>query len=133
MYILWIYKVLEFHIFENLKVFLNVSNMLLSCHIFKYWLNFIIWLLWNSFVKMSCFNDKNFHFQKSLIKPKFKIGSNEFFIWVSWHSCVLKRNNVPWLSWCQMANHYTPKTSHIFKRGYNVILATLNPFTPFFG
>jgi hypothetical protein len=51
---------------------------------------------------MSFFNDKKFLLQKSLTEAKPKIGSNEFLIWVSWHSCVLKRNNVPWLPWFQM-------------------------------
>jgi hypothetical protein len=40
--------------------------------------------------KMSFINDKKFHFRKSLTKPKLKIGSNGFLIWVSWHSCLLK-------------------------------------------
>jgi hypothetical protein len=51
---------------------------------------------------MSSFNDKNFHFQKSLTKAKSKIGSNIFLIWIYWDSYVLKRNNVLWLSWFQM-------------------------------
>ncbi len=102
MYILWIFKVLEFHIFENCKCFFNVSNRLLSFHIFYNQLISIIWVLWKSFVKMSFFNDNFFHFEKSLTKLKLKIGSNGFLIWVSWHSCVLKRNNVPWLPWFQM-------------------------------
>ncbi len=115
----WIIHTLNFQSFRNphfwnCECFL-VSNILLSSHIFYHQFISKIWVLWKSFVKMSFFNDKKFHFQKSLIKPKFKIGSNEFLIWVSRHSCVLKRNNVPWLPWCQMANHYTPKTSHIFK------------------
>jgi hypothetical protein len=51
---------------------------------------------------MSFFNDKKFHFQKSLTKPKPKIKSNGFLIWVSWHSCVLKWNIVAWLPWFKM-------------------------------
>jgi hypothetical protein len=93
MNILWIFEIVNFF---------NVSNRLLSSHFFYHQLTFIIWVLWKSFVKMFLFNDKKFHFQKSLIKSKPKIGSNRFLIWVSWHLYVLKKNNVPWLPWFQM-------------------------------
>ncbi len=100
-YIHWIFKVLEFHIFEIVNFF-NVFNRLLSFHIFYHQLNSIIWVLWKSFVKMFFFNDRNFHFQKCLIKPKLNIGSNGFLIWIFWQSCVLKNNIVPWFPWFQM-------------------------------
>jgi hypothetical protein len=61
--------------------------------------------LWKSFVKMAFFNDRNFHFQKSLIKSKLKIGSIWFLIWVFWHSYVLKKNNLLWLPWFQMVKN----------------------------
>jgi hypothetical protein len=104
----WSFEILNFESFGiphfwNCECFFNVFNRLLSSHIFYHQLIFIIWVLWKAFVKMSFFNDRSFHFQKSLTKPKLKIGSNGILIWVSWHSCVLKRNNVPWLLWFQMA------------------------------
>jgi len=131
LYIFWIFKVLKIHIFEIVNVFL-VSNRLLSSHIFYHQFISNIWVLWKSFVKKSFFNDKIFHFQKSLIKSKFKIGSNEFLIWVYWHSCVLKRNNVPWLPWCQMANHYTQKTFHIFKERLQCSFSNFKSFHSLF-
>ncbi len=82
--------------FWNCECFYSVFNRLLPSHIFYHQLISIIWILWKSFVKMSFFNDRIFHFQKSLIEQKLKIGSNGFLIWVFWHSCVLKRNNVPY-------------------------------------
>ncbi len=108
----WIFKSTYFeyqnfriHIFEIMNVFFTMSNRLLSFDIFYDQLIFVIWVLWKSFVKMSFFNDKNFHFQKFLIKPKPKIGSNGFFIWVSQHSCVLEKNNVLWLPWFQITKN----------------------------
>ncbi len=94
----WILKISHFW---NYECFFNVSNRYYHL-IFLPSLTFIILVLWKSFAKMSFFNDKKFHFQKSLTKPKPKIGSNGILIRVSWHSCVLKRNNVPWLPWFQM-------------------------------
>jgi len=76
--------------------------MLLSFHIFYHQDTSIIWVLWKSFVEITFFNNIKVHFQKSLTKPKLKIGSNGFLIWVSWHSC-LKKNNVSWLPWFEMA------------------------------
>jgi hypothetical protein len=93
--------------FWNYEIVFSVFNRLLSSHIFYHQLIFIRWVLWKSFVKMSFFNDKIFHFQKSLIKPKLKIGSNGFLIRVFWHSCLLKRNNVPWLPWFPMKKKKT--------------------------
>jgi hypothetical protein len=79
----WIFKcTLEFHTFL-IVIFFNVSNKLLSFHIFYHQLISIIWVLWKSFVEITFFNNIKSHFQKSLIKPKLKIGSNGFFIWVS--------------------------------------------------
>jgi len=80
--------------FWNCECFLSVYNRLLSCHIFYHQLNFIIQVREKSFIKMFFLNDRNFRFQKSLTKPKPKIGSNGFLTWVSWHSYVFKRNNV---------------------------------------
>jgi hypothetical protein len=99
----WNFQSFKIPHFWNCECFFSVSDRLLSSHIFYHQLISIIWILWKSFVKMSIFNDIIFHFQSSLTKPKFKIGSNGFLIWVSWHSCVLKRNNVPWLPWFHMA------------------------------
>jgi hypothetical protein len=45
MYILWIFKVLEFHIFEIVNVFFTMSNRLLSSYIFYQQ------ILYKSFVK----------------------------------------------------------------------------------
>jgi hypothetical protein len=90
MHILWIFKVLKFHNFEIMNFFFSVSNRLLLAHIFYHQLAFIIWVLCKIFI----FNNKKFHFQKSLTKPKPKIGLNGFLIWVSWHSYVLKNDNV---------------------------------------
>jgi hypothetical protein len=53
--------------------------MLLSYHFFT--INLL--LLYESFVKMSFFNDKIFHFQKFQTKLKPKIGSNGFLILIS--------------------------------------------------
>jgi hypothetical protein len=92
--------------FWNCECFSSVSNRLLSSHTFYHQLIYIIWVLWKSFVKMSFFIDIIFHFQRSLTKQKLKIGSNGFLIWVSWHSCVWKKNNVPWLPWFQMENKF---------------------------
>jgi hypothetical protein len=89
--------------FWNCECFFYVSNMLLSFHIFYHQLISIIWVLRKSYVKMSFFNNRFFHFQKSLTKPKLQIESSGFLSSVSWHSCVLKRNNVPWLPRFQMA------------------------------
>ncbi len=89
--------------FWNCEYFFSVSNKLLSSFFLHHQLISIIWVLWKSFVKMYLFNDNFFHFQKSLMKPKLKTESNRFLIWISWHSCVLKRNNVPWFPWFQMA------------------------------
>jgi hypothetical protein len=98
MYIFWIFKVLKFHTFE-IVIFLIVSLIGYYHLIFYHQLISIIWILWKFFVKMSFSNDRIFQFQKSLIKPKLKIWSNGFLIWVFLHSYVLKRNNVPWLPW----------------------------------
>ncbi len=101
MYILWIFKVLKFHIFEIVNFF--KVCLIGYYHLFFYHqIIYIIWVLWKSFVKMSFFNDNFFCFQKSLTKPKLKIGPYGFLIWKSWHPCALKRNNVPWLPWFQM-------------------------------
>jgi len=51
---------------------------------------------------MSFFNDRVFHFEKFLTKLNAKIRSNKILILISWHSYVLKKYNVPWLSWFQM-------------------------------
>jgi hypothetical protein len=48
------------------------------------------------------FNDKVFHFEKSLTKLNTKIRWNIFLIWIFWHSYVLKKNDVLWLPWFQM-------------------------------
>jgi hypothetical protein len=102
MYIFWIFKVLEFHTFEIMIFF---KTCLIDYYHFiclYHQLTFIIWILWKSFVKIFFFNDRNFHFQKSLTKPKPKFGSNGFLVWFFKHSYVLKRNNVPWLPQFQM-------------------------------
>jgi hypothetical protein len=79
----------------NCECFFSVPNRLLS--IYVHYMSLL-----KSFVKMSFFYDRNFHFQKSLVKSKLKIGSNGFLIWFSWHSYMFKRNNVPLLPWFQM-------------------------------
>jgi hypothetical protein len=100
----WIFKVLNFHIFE-IVIFFNVSNKLLSSSSFLP----STYFYYTIFLKVPCknvfFNNRIFHFQKSFIKPKLKIGSNGFFIWFFWHSYVLKRNIVPWLPWFQMVKN----------------------------
>jgi hypothetical protein len=64
---------------------------------------------------MSLFSNRKFHFHKYLTKPKPKIESILFLIRVSWHSCVLKNNNVQLLPWFQL----TPKKK---KKKKNLIL-----------
>jgi hypothetical protein len=77
------------------------------------------------------FNDRIFHFQKSIIKLKLKIGSNEFLIWVSWHSCMLKRNNVPWLPWFQMEEKKKKNSSILWHNlTFDTLVATLTVFWP---
>ncbi len=90
MYVLWIFKVLKFHIFEIVNVFIVCLIGYYHLSFFYHQLFFIIWILWKSFEKMSFFNNNFFHFQKFLTKQKLKIGSNAFLIWVSSNSCVLK-------------------------------------------
>jgi hypothetical protein len=114
--------------FWTCECFFSVSNRLLSSHMFYYQLIYIIWILWKSFVKMSVFNDITFHFQKSLTKPKLKIRSNGFLIWVSWYSCVLKRNNVPWLLWFHMAQK---KKSLVFYDRISHLTPFVAPLTVF--
>jgi hypothetical protein len=65
MYIFWI------------LIFFKIVNVFLMCFIgyyhfffFYHQLIFMMWILWKSFVKMSILNDKKFHFQKTLTKPK---------------------------------------------------------------
>ncbi len=110
----WNFEFLSAHIlnFQSFKIpHIWIANVFKMCLIGYYHLTFFtinLILLYESFVKMSFFNDKKIHFQKSLIKPKPKIGANGFLIWVSWHSCVLKRNNVPRLTWFQIPKNLTP-------------------------
>jgi len=90
--------------------------------------------LLKSFVKMSFFDDKNSHFQNILIKSKPKFGTNGFLIWVSWHSCVLKRSNVALLPWFQMEKnkiikkhydkiwHLTPFVAYVKDKGANLAI-----------
>jgi hypothetical protein len=85
-------------------MFFFVCNRLLLSHIFYHQLISIIWVL----CKNVLFFNRFFHFQKSFIKPKLKIGSNGYLIWVSWNSCVLKKNNMPWLPWFQIATFVVP-------------------------
>jgi hypothetical protein len=89
---------------------------------------------WKVLCKNVLFNDNFFHFKKFLTKQKFKIGSNGFLIWFSWHSCASKKNNVPcvatplWVK-CEDETHTlksgklesfdTPRNSELEFRGQN--------------
>jgi hypothetical protein len=76
MYIPRIFKAVEFHIFKIVNVFL----MCLIGHYHLIFFTINLFLLYQSFVKMSFFTNKKIHFQKSLTKPKPKIESNGFLI-----------------------------------------------------
>ncbi len=72
--------------------------------LFYHQLNSILWILWKSFVSLFFLLRKFLTF-KTFNKSKHKLESNRFLIWVSWCSCVLKRNNVSWLPWFQMTKN----------------------------
>jgi len=72
--------------FQSFKIphFLNYEKKLVCLIGFFYrQLNFIIWILWKSFVKISFFNEIKFHFQKSLTKNLIKwIFNLSFLTWM---------------------------------------------------
>jgi len=84
--VLWIFKVLKFHIFQGMNVFLMWLICLyplnyFSHHVFYYMSPFDSplqnWLLSNMLM---------FTFEGPKSKLKLKFSSNRFLVWILWHS-----------------------------------------------